>query len=199
MHVGESVVQIAIDDAIQKIPLPLPEPRTPRRPDEYIPRPKREYEYRRTGRLHLRITNVRLRGAPEMWSDRKSKKVEDHLNEFVASVAVAAERQRLDRIEAERQRQAAIAQARRHRAIELHNEADEVLENDLKGRLADWRSAREVESFAAAMRQRATAAGVLVEPESTLARWLDWANCTIEFLDKKAMREIGKLRRPEGA
>ncbi len=83
VHVGDSTVRIAIDEAIQKIPLPLPEPRKPRTPYEYIPRPKREYEYRPTGRLRLRIVNGQLRGAAEMWTDRKSKKVEESLNEFL--------------------------------------------------------------------------------------------------------------------
>jgi len=66
-----------------------------------VPRPKRQYEFRPTGRLHLRIVNVHLLGAIQVWSDKKNDRVEDHLGEFVASVAVAGERQRLDRLEAE--------------------------------------------------------------------------------------------------
>jgi hypothetical protein len=105
--IGESRVQIGIDEAVDKVPLPLPEPRKPKGPYDYVPRPKREYEFRPTGRLRLRIKNVGLRGAPEVWGDRRGPHVEEHLSEFVASVIVAAERQRLDRVEAECRRQEA--------------------------------------------------------------------------------------------
>jgi hypothetical protein len=195
VHIGDSSVQIAIDEAVDKIPLPLPEPRKPKGPYDYVPRPKREYEHRPTGRLRLRIKNVSLRGAPEVWSDRRGARVESHLSEFVASVLVAAERQRLDRIEAAERRLEALRQERRRQAIELHNDADDVLEKDLAGRLKDWRQARDIEAFASAVRERATAAGESVEPDSFVGRWLEWAGLVVEYLDGNAIDRLAELRR----
>lgn len=121
--VGDSSVQIGIDEAVDRIQMPLPEPRKPRGPYDYVPRPRREYEHRPTGRLRLRIKNVSLRGAPEVWGDRRGRMVESHVGEFLASVLLAAERQRLDRIEADERRLEALRQERRRQAIELHNDA----------------------------------------------------------------------------
>lgn len=191
VHVGDSSVQIGIDEAVDKIPLPLPEPRKPREPYDYVPRPKREYEHRPTGRLRLRIKNVSLRGAPEVWSDRRGGRIESHLSEFVASVLVAAERQRLDRIEAEERRLEALRQERRRQAIELHNDADDVLEKDLASRLKDWRQAREIEGFASAVRERATEP---IDPDSLVGRWLKWAGVVIAYFDRKAIDKMEQLR-----
>jgi hypothetical protein len=198
VHIGDSAVQIGINEVVEKIPLPLPEPRKPRTPYEYIPRPKRQYEYRPTGRLTLRIKNAALRGAPEMWSDRKGKKVEDYVNDFVASISVAAERQRLDRIEAEKRRQEAVARAQREKAIALQNDAYDVLEADVKGRLADWRFAKDIDAFAAAVRARAKAEKESVEPESPNGRWLEWARFMVEILEFKTIGNLFELRNHEG-
>ena len=194
VHIGDSSVQIGIDEAVDKIPLPMPEPRKPRGPYDYVPRPKREYEYRPTGRLRLRIKNVSLRGAPEVWSDRKGVRIESYLSEFVASVLVAAERQRLDRIEAEERRLEASRQGRRRQAIELHNDGDEVLEKDLASRLKDWRQARDIEAFASAVREWTTAAGDPVDSASLVGRWLEWARIVVEYLDRNAIDRLGRLR-----
>lgn len=196
--IGDSSVQIGIDEAVDKIPLPLPEPRKPRGPFDYVPRPKREYEYRPTGRLRLRIKNVSLRGAPEMWGDRRGVLVESHLGEFVASVMVAAERQRLDRIEAEERRQAELRAARRREAIEIHNDADEVLEKDLEGRMKDWKRARHIEAFASAVRERVKSAGRTIEAESTVGKWLKWTGVVVEYYDREAIDQLTKLRREHG-
>lgn len=198
IHVGDSQVQIAIDETIKKIPLPLPEPRKPRGPYDYVPRPKREYEYRPTGKLHLRIVNVSLLGARQVWSDRKGDGVEDHLSDFVASVAVAGERQRLDRIEAEKRRQDAIARARRERAIELHNNAYEVLEADARERLTDWRFARDIRGLADAVRARALAGGNPIEPESPIGLWIEWSQLVVEYYDKRATA-VDALRKADTA
>jgi hypothetical protein len=189
VHIGDSSVQIGIDEAIQKIPLPLPEPRKLKSPYEYVSRPKREYEYRPTGRLRLRIKNVHLGGAPETWSDRKGHGLESQLGEFLASVVVAAERQRLDRIEAERRRQEAIKDERRRRAIALHNDAYDALEEDVESRLKDWRHAREMEAFAQAVRARTLKAGRSLESESLAGRWLGWLERVVAYLDREATDE----------
>jgi hypothetical protein len=194
VHIGDSSVQIGIDEAVDKIPLPMPTARKPRGPYDYVPRPKREYEYRPTGRLRLRIKNVSLRGAPEVWGDRRGARIESHLSEFVASVLVAAERQRLDRIEAEERRLEALREERRRQAIELHNDAHDVLEKDLAGRLKDWRQAREIEVFASAVRDRASAAGDAVDPASLVGTWLEWARIVVEYLNRNAIDRLGQLR-----
>ena len=129
-----------------------------------------------------------------MWSDRRGGQIESHLSEFVASVLVAAERQRLDRIEAEERRLEALRQERRRQAIELHNDADDVLEKDLASRLKDWRQAREIEGFASAVRERATKAGEPVDPDSLVGRWLKWAGIVIAYFDRKAIDKMEQLR-----
>jgi hypothetical protein len=191
------VVQIGISEAVDKVPLPLPEPRTPRTPFEYVPPPKREYEYRPTGRLQLRIKNVPLRGATQSWCDRRSKRVEDHLDEFVATVVAAAERQRLDRIEAEKRRQEQLAEEREQRAIKLEDDAYKILEKDLKTRLVDWRRAREVGAFSRSVRKRAIAAGAKVDAESTVGLWLEWADGVVDELEEKAVGNMQALSNPD--
>jgi hypothetical protein len=195
VHIGDSTVQIGIDEAIDRIPLPLPEPRKPRGPYDYVPRPKREYEYRPTGRLRLRIKNVGLRGATEVWSDRRSMRIESHLSEFVASVIVAGERQRLDRIEAEERRLQELRDERERQAIELHNDADGVLEKDLEGRLKDWRRARQIQAFASAVRGNAESQHQSGEMDPTVRRWLEWADRVVRYYDCNAIEGLTKLRR----
>jgi hypothetical protein len=192
--IGDSRVQIGIDEAVEKVPLPLPEPRKPRGPYDYVPRPRREYEYTPTGRLRLRIRNISLRGATEVWADRRGPSLEQHLGEFVASVIVAAERQRLDRVESERQRQEAVRREREDRAVEIHNDAHEVLTEDMEHRLKHWRYARDLEAFAAALRARATADDAKVDSDTLVGRWLDWAAAVVAHYDGKALDHLSHLR-----
>ena len=112
----------------------------------------------------------------------------------MASVVVAAERQRLDRIEAERERQEEIQRERENRAIEIQNDAHDVLKEDMEQRLKDWRYGRDVEAFAAAVRERAIGDACRIEPDSLIGRWLDWAASVIAHYDGEALGDQSHLR-----
>lgn len=77
----------------------------------------------------------------------------------------------------------------------MHNDADEVLEKDLDGRLKDWHRARELEAFAAAVRERARSAGQPTEADTTVERWLEWADITVKYFDGSAIDRRGTLGR----
>lgn len=194
VHIGDSVVQIGLYETIRRIPLPYPEPPKPRGPFGYVPRPRRQYEYRPTGQLHLFIRNVSLPGAAVNWGDHKAAKVESSLNEFVASIVVAAEVQRLGRIQAEKERLEAISLAKRRRAIERINAADETLSSDAKIRLLEWRHARDIQGFADAVAANAAKAASPSAPDSQVTRWLEWARREVAYLDRCALRDFDKLR-----
>jgi hypothetical protein len=57
-------------------------------------------------------------------------------------------------------------------------------QQDLKGRLEDWRYAREVEALASAVRARVTADGKPLEAESLPDLWLEWTR--IVFIREQA-------------
>ncbi len=150
------------------------------------------------GRLRLRIKNVSLRGAQEVWSDRKSHRIEDDLNAFVASVVIAAERQRLDKIEAELRRQEAIKAEHRQKAIQLQYDADDVLKTDLKHRLDRWHAGRELNGFADAVEAAIKADGTPIAPDSPIDRWLAWARHRAGRLEKRAL-DVLTLKKDEHA
>lgn len=171
VRIGESAVRISIEESVRKSALPVPPAAAGAPPGQ---RPKRQYEYKPTGVLNLCIDNVQLPGSPTTWTDRKADPIERRLNEFVASVEVAAERLRLARLEEERQRVEAIREAQRERAFELQEEAHQALGKDLEGRLSHWRLARGIETFAAAVRESAPE-DAPSDRKLAVGQWLEWS------------------------
>lgn len=197
VHIGSSAVQIGIFERIRRSPLPYPEPPKPRGPYAYVPRPRRQYEYHPTGRLSLVIKNVALPGAPERWDDSKNERLEDFLNEFVASVVVAAEVQRLNAVRAEEERQARIRQERRNAAIGKINGAHAALLKDARSRVKEWRLAKDLAVLAKEVEERAAKS----EPDSgakeVAAKWADWAAKMARYLEDKTCVDFKDLRSKE--
>jgi hypothetical protein len=94
-------------------------------------------------------------------------------------------------------RQEEIRRKRENRAIEIHNDAHDVLTEDMEHRLKDWRYARDLEAFAVAVRARAID-DVKVEPEWLVGRWLDWAAAVVAHYDGKALDDLSDLRSDHG-
>ncbi len=197
VHIGSSTVQIGISERIRRSPLPYPEPPKPRGPYDYVPRPRRQYEYRPTGRLSLSIKNVTLPGAPERWDDSKDEKLEDFLNDFVASVVVAAEVQRLNVIRAEEERQARIRQERRYAAIGKINGAHAALLKDARSRVREWRLAKDLALLAKEVGDRASRAGEESAGKAVAVSWAGWAVQMARHLETETCSDFENLRSAE--
>lgn len=197
VHIGNSAVQIGISERIRRTPLPYPESPKRRGPYDYVSRPRRQYEYRPTGRLSLSIKNVTLPGAPERWDDSKDEKIEDFLNEFVASVVVAAEVQRLNVIRAEEERQARIRQERRNAAIGKINGAHAALLKDARSRVREWRLAKDLAALAKEVEERVAKAEVESATKDVAVKWADWAGKMARYLEDQTCADFGHLRSEE--
>jgi hypothetical protein len=151
------------------------------------------YQRRPNAKLALRIEG-RGDGERRNWGDGSAKRLEDHLNAFVAALIGEAERLRLRRIEAERREREWQKEKRRHEEAERARQLKAQLVADLDGRVADWYRAREIRAFAAAVEEDARKGEAEWDPESYVARWLAWARRRADALEEAAVRTIGHAR-----
>jgi hypothetical protein len=92
-------------------------------------------------------------------------------------------KRRLDRAEAERRRQAWEEEARRRREAERAWELESKRRKALDLLDERWRRSRRIREFVAAVRQNATEGHGPIDPESDLARWVEWAAAYADTLD----------------
>lgn len=136
-----------------------------------------QYDWVPTGKLSLRIQGWSP-GARQSWTDGKTQRLENCLNQFVVGLVVVAENARTRRLEREeRERQYRAAEEERIR--ELQRREEEAARARALIHAADqWDTARNVRSYLRQVRE-----SLEHQPEISLEmrEWLEWAE---EFADR---------------
>lgn len=141
-----------------------------------------KYLYTPTGCLRLRIVDSYL-GFRASWSDGKRQRLEDRLDDFAKALVLAVNKRRVDRVEAERRHREWEEEERRRR------EAGKAWELEAKQRKAldlleeGWRKGQRIRAFVAAVERDAAEGKDPIDPESELARWIEWAIAYAEAVD----------------
>jgi len=110
------------------------------------------------------------------WSDRKSKKIEDCLDDIVRGLQAAAAWATRARVEREAARLRWEDEERRRRKYQERVER-------LKHNVGCWEEAQRIRAYLAAVREKAEARDGEVNPESSVARFLSWARGYADSLD----------------
>lgn len=151
-------------------------------------------ELRPNGKLTLSIKNASTRGARQRWRDGERGRLEGRLNDFVAGVIEAADRQRIAGIEAERRRREWNGRERR-REEEVRRREEEVQRAyDLDSRVQDWAHVKAVREFLHAVEADAEAREENIGPDTDLVRWFAWARRRADQVEADAIRNIACLR-----
>ena len=167
VRVGEEDVSITIEEKLERADR---EETRMRRASRFTS----ERDWKPTGRLVLRLDHSYLGGIRTSWGDGKKQRVEDCLNACVVGMVAVAEELKANRLRREAwEKEWREAEARRvDEARRKEEEAARV--RALESAVAAWQRTRAIREYAAELRQKAEAAGVLAE-DSPLADWLAWA------------------------
>jgi hypothetical protein len=187
-------VQFGIQEGYDSIQIPRAQG-SPSTPYTYTPAPS--YERRPNGKLTLRIYNDFLQpGIRHTWSDGKTRRVENCLNDFVKGLISTSEALRVVRLEREQRRREELEAERRHEELRERREREAKLVCDLDSRVDDWHAAQNIRRFVAAVETNATVRLGKIDPESELERWIRWARARADQLEGDAVRTVLQLRSP---
>lgn len=152
------------------------------RPGEYewsYPR----YEWFGTGRLSLMIDERSASGYRKSWTDGKTQRVEDCLNDFMVGLVEATVVKRAERTErAERERQRA-EERERERVAALAEDRENRRRKQLETDADYWTRARGIREFANAAEEtaRVRASDGLIP--TVIVDWLAWARAVADEID----------------
>jgi hypothetical protein len=186
-HVTEQFVHVRIDEHVEQKELPAPKPKRPWEPAPYF---YQRYEYIPTGRLTLRIDEQYLQCPRKSWSDGKTQRIEDCLNDFFVGLAAAAEAMRIQHEEAAR-REAEWKERERRRQEEARFQAEEAARvKQLETAAADWNTAQTIRAFVDAVEAEATRRGGDSPLPDALLNWIVWGREYADVLDPLGASEI---------
>jgi hypothetical protein len=175
VKVGQEDVSVTIEEKLERVT----------RDDSGVRRPSRftsERDWKPTGRLVLRWDHAYLGGIRTSWADGKKQRVEDCLNDFIVGLVTVAEQLKANRLQREAwEKERREAEARRaEEARRREEEAGRV--RALEAAIAAWQRTTAIREYAAELRLKAEAAGVL-EQNAALAAWLAWAVAYADRID----------------
>lgn len=143
-----------------------------------------------TGKLCLEF---RTQGGWMVLAHRKDGervRLENTLNDLIVSVLRKVDAERQAAREWERkaaiQREAELrkqAEAERQRQLALAAEQEQARVQALLAEVKRWRDSREILAYLDEVRRVVTARGQVIEPGSTLAQWMSWAESVANSLD----------------
>jgi hypothetical protein len=136
----------------------------------------RKMEYYASGALAVSIKSWLGDGLQATWTDTKTQRIEDRMNDIVVGFVRAAAKIRQENIEREK-RHRAYEEARRQEE-ERRKKRQEELERfeGLKKKVSRWRQAEEIRAYVAAVR----GSGDLEEERE---RWCEWALMHADRID----------------
>jgi hypothetical protein len=151
------------------------------------------YGYNPSGVIELKVDTLTY-GARSTFKDRKNKRVDDQLNNFIVCLIETSDRirQREDKRkrEAEKWRRQRENQAARQHQADQEKAKREGLEQSI----SDWQKARNLREFISAIEQKHKP----IPPSSELAGWIIWANHHANVLDPLCRNRFRKLRETPG-
>lgn len=141
------------------------------------------YEYIPTGTLMLKITEWGTDGLQKTWSDGKTTKLENCLNDFVVGLLNVAEAVKARRLKQEQEEQLRREAERRRQeeAIKRQEELDRL--QALEQEAANWAKAQQLRTYLSALKDMLTTKHGEIQPGSQADQWLIWAHRHADRLD----------------
>jgi hypothetical protein len=193
VRIGAEDVAIGLSERVDIVERSEPtavhrSPRTARSPDSWSSFSRPAATPRRdlvsTGRYSLRIDHSYL-GIRCTWSDGKTQRVDQCLNDFIVGLVAAAEKLKQQRLEREaREREWRAAEERRLEE-QRRREAEAARVRALDLALSAWRDARDIREYVAEARA-ALASNPELPADAPIVQWLAWAEGYADRIDPLA-------------
>ena len=188
VRIGGQPIEFGLEEKFQRIVRSEDKTRK-QHPWEY-----RQYEYKPTGTLMLKITEWRADGLRKTWSDGKIIKLEEYLNEFIVGllkVAAAVKAYRAKQEEEERLRR----EAERRRYEEAQKREEELArQRALEQEAANWAKAQQLRAYLSAVKAILTVKHGRIQSGSPADQWLTWAHQHADRLDPLVGESFERLR-----
>lgn len=143
----------------------------------------RRYEYVSTGTLILKITEWGVDGLQKTWSDGKTTKLENYLNEFVVGLLRIAETVKARRLKQEQEEQLRREAERRRQAEAIKRQEELARLQALEQEAANWAKAQQLRTYLSALKDMLTIKHGEIQPGSRADQWLTWAHQHADRLD----------------
>jgi hypothetical protein len=143
----------------------------------------RRYEYVSTGMLMLKITEWGADGLQKTWSDGKTTKLENCLNDFVVGLLRVAEAVKARRLKQEQEEQLR-REAERRRQEEVIKRQEELARlQALEQEAANWAKAQQLRTYLSALKDMLITKHGEIQPGSQADQWLILAHQHADRLD----------------
>lgn len=141
------------------------------------------YEYISTGTLILKINEWGADGLQKTWSDGKTTKLENCLNDFIVGLLEIAEAVKVRRLKQEQEERLRREAERRRQEEAIRRQEElgrlEVLEQEA----ANWAKAQQLRTYLSALKDMLTTKHGEIQPGSQADQWLIWAHQYADRLD----------------
>ena len=141
------------------------------------------YEYISTGTLMLKITEWGADGLQKIWSDGKTTKLENCLNDFVIGLLEVAEAVKVRRLKQEQEEQLRREAERRRQEEAIKRQEELARLEALEQEAANWAKAQQLRSYLSALKNMLTTKHGAIQPGSQADQWLIWAHQHADRLD----------------
>ncbi len=143
----------------------------------------RRFEYVSTGMLMLKITEWGADGLQKTWSDGKTTKLENCLNDFVVGLLNVAEAVKARRLKQEQEEQLRREAERRRQEEAIKRQEELARLQALEQEAANWAKAQQLRSYLSALKDMLTTKHGEIQPGSQADQWLIWAHQYADRLD----------------
>lgn len=148
----------------------------------------RRFEYVSTGMLMLKITEWGADGLQKTWSDGKTTKLENCLNDFVVGLLRVAEAVKVRRLKQEQEEQLRREAERRRQEEAVKRQKELARLQALEQEAANWAKAQQLRTYLSALKDMLTAKHGAIQPGSQADQWLIWAHQHADRLDPLVAR-----------
>jgi hypothetical protein len=142
-----------------------------------------KYDYIATGKLNLLIDNSSGYKLRKKWTDGKTKKVEDKLNDFLVGAIKVADRTIKERIEAEERKRRWEEERREWEEERRRRQFEEDRLRELLNHAESWTKSQQLRSYIRAVQEAANKLPDLEDFQVKLEEWVSWAEKHADRLD----------------
>lgn len=177
VRINGEPVQFGLEEKFQRIER---QEKKNQRPD---PWGYRRYEYVPTGLLALKITEWGADGLQKTWSDGKTTKLENCLNDFVVGLLKVAEAVKARRLKQEQEEQLRREAERRRQEKAVKRQEELARRQALEQEAVNWAKAQQLRTYLSALKDMLTTKHGEIQPGSQADQWLLWAHQHADRLD----------------
>lgn len=141
-----------------------------------------QYEYIPNGNLVLRIKDAPYDIRSE-WKDGERKKLEEYIDYFVKGLILAAEKQKANRLERDKEKREWEAKERKEEEKQRIRQQEQALLNKLEREAMGWHKSQIIRSYIEAATVAHIQKNGKVEPGDEFDKWRTWANQQADCLD----------------